>query len=62
MWVLIVNINPGPILGSGTMYFLGDWDSKTFTATHQEYPMWMDTSMDNYAGVTWSNAPDGRKC
>jgi fructan beta-fructosidase len=62
VWVLIVNINPGgPILGSGTMYFVGDWDGKTFTATHQDYPMWMDTGMDNYAGVTWSNAPDGRK-
>lgn len=55
-WVLLVSVNPGgPILGSGTMYFVGDFDGKTFTADALDYPLWLDYGMDNYAGVTWSN-------
>lgn len=61
-WVLIVSVNPGgPVLGSGTQYFIGDFDGTTFTADNREYPLWLDYGMDNYAGVTWSNAPDNRK-
>ncbi len=60
-WVLIVSTNPGgPVLGSGTMYFIGDFDGTNFTADKMNYPMWLDYGMDNYAGVTWSNMPDGR--
>lgn len=60
-WVLIVNLNPGgPKVGSGIMGFVGDFDGKTFTADKLDYPMWMDFGMDNYAGVTWSNDPEGR--
>lgn len=60
-WVLIVSTNPGgPVLGSGTMYFVGDFDGTNFTADNLDYPMWLDYGMDNYAGVTWSNMPDGR--
>ena len=55
-WVLLISVNPGgPILGSGTMYFVGDFDGKTFTADALDYPLWLDYGMDNYAGVTWSN-------
>lgn len=58
-WVLIVSVNPGgPILGSGTMYFVGDFDGTTFTADNLDYPLWLDYGMDNYAGVTWSNTPN----
>ncbi len=58
-WVLLVSVNPGgPILGSGTMYFIGDFDGKTFTADALNYPLWLDYGMDNYAGVTWSNTGD----
>lgn len=58
-WVLIVSVNPGgPVLGSGTMYFIGDFDGTTFTADDLEYPLWLDYGMDNYAGVTWSNTGD----
>ena len=58
-WVLIVSVNPGgPIVGSGTMYFVGQWDGTTFTADEREYPLWLDYGMDNYAGVTWSNTGD----
>ncbi|MBO4658151.1 MAG: glycoside hydrolase family 32 protein [Prevotella sp.] len=58
-WVLIVSVNPGgPILGSGTMYFVGSFDGKAFTADNLDYPLWLDYGMDNYAGVTWSNTGD----
>jgi fructan beta-fructosidase len=55
IWVLIVNLNPGgPNKGSGTQYFLGDFNGKEFlpfsTATK-----WLDYGPDSYAGVTWSN-------
>ena len=60
-WALIVSVNPGgPTIGSGTMYFVGDFDGKEFHADDLNYPLWMDYGPDNYAGVTWSNAPDGR--
>ena len=55
-WVLLVSVNPGgPVLGSGTMYFVGNFDGNTFTADARDYPLWLDYGMDNYAGVTWSN-------
>ena len=58
-WVLIVSVNPcGPVLGSGTMYFVGDFDGKHFTADDLDYPLWLDYGMDNYAGVTWNNTGD----
>ena len=58
-WVMIVSVNPGgPILGSGTMYFVGSFDGTTFTADDLSYPLWLDYGMDNYAGVTWSNTGD----
>lgn len=61
-WVLIVSVNPGgPVSGSGTQYFIGEFDGKAFTADSRDYPLWLDYGMDNYAGVTWSNAPDDRK-
>lgn len=61
-WVLILNVNPGgPTAGSGIQCFIGSFDGKEFKADDLDYPMWMDTGMDNYAGVTWSNAPENRK-
>ncbi len=58
-WVLLVSVNPGgPLLGSGTMYFVGQFDGKTFTAEALDYPLWLDYGMDNYAGVTWSHTGD----
>lgn len=54
-WVLIVNMNPGaPNGGSGTQYFIGEFDGGNFTASHTD-TRWMDFGPDNYAGVTWSN-------
>lgn len=60
-WVLIVNINPGgPAGGSATQYFVGEFNGKTFTSPQTD-AQWMDYGKDNYAGVTWSNAPDNRR-
>ncbi|KAL6635638.1 levanase [Neocallimastix sp. 'constans'] len=60
-WVLLVSVNPGGyIVGSGTMYFIGDFDGKRFTADERNYPLWIDYGMDNYAGVTWGNTGDRR--
>lgn len=54
-WVLLVSINPGaPNGGSGTQYFTGDFDGKTFVP-HSIETKWIDYGTDNYAGVTWSN-------
>jgi fructan beta-fructosidase len=54
-WVLIVNLNPGgPNMGSGTQYFVGDFNGTTFTSDQKEVH-WLDYGPDDYAGVTWSN-------
>ncbi|MDE6270601.1 MAG: DUF4980 domain-containing protein, partial [Muribaculaceae bacterium] len=65
-WVLICNLNPGgPFGGSGVQYFIGDWDGKTFTADTDKdgniITKWLDFGKDNYATVSWSDAPDGRR-
>lgn len=65
-WVLFCNINPGgPFGGSGIQYFIGDFDGKTFKAdtdTNGNVPTkWLDYGKDNYAIVSWSNAPDNRR-
>ena len=60
-WVLISNINPGgPFGGSATQYFVGTFDGKKFVNGYPGTTKWMDWGKDNYATVTWSNAPDGR--
>jgi fructan beta-fructosidase len=62
-WVMLVSLNPGgPNGGSGTQYFTGSFDGKTFTPLEtKKETKWMDYGPENYAGVTWSNAPDDRK-
>ena len=73
-YVLLVSINPGgPNGGSATQYFVGQFDGNTFqpdpaflpqvTGTDsggQARAVWIDHGKDNYAGVTFSDAPDGR--
>ena len=62
-WVLIVSLNPGgPLGGSGTQYFIGDFDGKSFTVEDPERmtPKWIDYGKDFYAAVTFNDAPDGR--
>ena len=77
-WVMIVSIGnrladeglQAPNGGSGTQYFVGDFDGQTFTLDPQfeadvkgGNPIWLDYGRDNYAGVTWSDVPkeDGRR-
>lgn len=70
-WVLLQSINPGtPNGGSGTQYFVGDFDGKNFSLdpgfardVQRKKAVWLDWGRDNYAGVTWSDilASDGRR-
>nr|WP_299387508.1 glycoside hydrolase family 32 protein [Allomuricauda sp.] len=60
-WVLIISINPGaPNGGSGTQYFVGEFDGNKFT-TDQEETKWLDYGTDNYAGVTYNNTPNNER-
>lgn len=61
-WVLIISHGgeSAPNGGSGTRYFVGDYDNKKFT-TDQEQSQWIDYGTDNYAGVSFNNVPDGRR-
>lgn len=73
-YLLLVSLNPGAVnRGSGTQYFVGDFDGKAFTLdpkfkaqlqhniNRKESPAeWVDYGADNYAGVSWSNLPDQR--
>lgn len=60
-WVLICNLNPGgPFGGSAAQYFVGSFDGKKFVNESPTQTKWLDWGKDNYATVTWSNAPAGR--
>lgn len=65
-WVLICNINPGsPSGGSGTQYFIGNFDGHKFTPDNPKrytsgQSLWQDYGKDHYATVSFSNAPDSR--
>lgn len=60
-WVLIISINPGaPNGGSGTQYFVGNFDGSTFTTEHDD-TKWIDLGTDNYAGITYNNAPNNKR-
>jgi fructan beta-fructosidase len=60
-WILLISINPGaPNGGSGTQYFIGDFDGKNFKTTQKD-TKWIDNGTDNYAGVTYDNAPDNKR-
>jgi fructan beta-fructosidase len=71
MWVLLLSLNPGgPNGGSGTQYFVGNFDGENFKLDPSFAPdvtagkaVWLDWGRDNYAGVTWSDIPkeDGRR-
>ncbi len=62
-WILIQNIGRGAINGgSGTQYFVGNFDGKTFTNDNPpEVKLWLDYGADNYAGVSWFNAPNNER-
>lgn len=64
-WVLIVSIGDGgPNGGSGTKYYIGEFDGKQFVSDDPPGAVhWIDYGKDNYAGVSWSDIPekDGRR-
>jgi fructan beta-fructosidase len=62
IWVLIVSLNPGGLYGSGTQYFIGNFDGTVFEPRYStDEPRWLDFGKDNYAGVTFSNEPNGKR-
>lgn len=62
-WVLSVGVlEGGPAGGSGTQYFVGDFDGEKFTAHYErETVLWVDHGADFYAVQAWNNMPDGRR-
>lgn len=62
-WILIQNIDRGAVNGgSGTQYFIGEFNGLTFVNDYKpDTTLWFDYGADNYAGVTWFNAPDDRR-
>ena len=58
-YVLIVSVQDGaPAGGTGTSYFVGDFDGVAFRATDgAREPLWLDYGADNYALVTFADAP-----
>jgi fructan beta-fructosidase len=56
-WVLLLSHGNGaPNGGSGTRYFIGEYDGTTFSTTQKD-DLWIDYGTDNYAGVTFNNTP-----
>lgn len=54
-WVLLVSNNPGgPNGGSGTQYFIGQWDGHVFKPV-DTVTRWIDYGPDDYAGAVWNN-------
>ncbi|MBK8139210.1 MAG: glycoside hydrolase family 32 protein [Chloroflexi bacterium] len=62
-WVLIISVGDGAVAGgSGTQYFIGSFDGKTFMSENPpEHILWLDYGPDNYAGVTYNDTPDGQR-
>lgn len=59
-WVLIVNHgDKTPNGGSGTRYFVGNFDGHQFV--NEQASLWMDAGPDFYAAVTYSNVPNGNR-
>jgi len=57
-WVLITSIQKeAPNGGTATGYFVGDWDGKQFIGNTKNQK-WLDYGTDNYAAVTWADAPN----
>lgn len=62
-WVLTVGVQDGaPAGGSGTQYFIGSFDGKTFTSENPKGTiLWIDFGADYYAAQSWSDEPNGRR-
>jgi len=64
-WVLLVSVQSGgPAGGSGTQYFVGDFDGVKFSADPAPGPggvNWVDHGADFYAAVSFSGLADGER-
>jgi len=62
-WVLAVGVGDGTAAGgSGTQYFIGNFDGKAFTSENpKETILWMDYGADYYAPQSWNDEPNGRR-
>lgn len=61
-WVLMTSITSGQQNADcSTQYYIGNFNGKEFIADPLPYPLWLDYGCDNYAGVTWNDAPDNRR-
>ncbi|KAA3657473.1 MAG: glycoside hydrolase family 32 protein [Calditrichaeota bacterium] len=59
-WLMIVSHgDKAPNGGSGTRYFVGNFNGEVFK--HEQPSLWLDYGTDSYAGVTYANAPDGKR-
>lgn len=59
-WILNVSISENsPNGGTGTQYFIGDFDGHKFTPMDNE-TRWFDYGSDDYAAVTFNNTGDRR--
>lgn len=61
-WALIVGVQRGaPAGGSGTQYFVGEFDGATFTSDDPpDTVRWADFGGDFYAAQAWHAVPGGR--
>jgi fructan beta-fructosidase len=62
-WVLTAGVGKGGPGGkSGMLYFIGQFDGKTFTSVNpQDTILWADFGADYYAAQSWSDEPHGRR-
>lgn len=62
-WILVVGVGDGcPASGSGTQYFVGDFDGRRFTSQDPpERVRWLDLGRDHYATQSWFAAPQDRR-
>lgn len=62
-WLLCVGIGDcAPAVGSGTQYFIGSFDGRTFTSENsKETVLWADQGADFYAAQSWNEQPDLRR-
>lgn len=57
-WVLQVDVNDGaPAGGSGSQYFVGDFDGRTFKLERNQTKQinWVDYGPDFFAAISWEN-------
>lgn len=62
-WVLTVGVGNGaPAGGSGTQYFIGQFDGRKFISENtKETILWADFGADYYAPQSWNEEPGGRR-